>query len=739
MIMRRAFLFLFSVTLLGGCATYKELLPDPTIDPAEKGYIGIYDGDKVFLLHKETKNYIRFPAAPDDKFFLVLRVPPKSRLASSLTRGFDWRGTGETISDEAEGNDTLSVYPIDKASEFFWIIGNVKEEIPLFVRYRYVPQWRYTFENKHVLFKDLLTRSAVDRSTYNAIGPAFDLETVDLAAEHKRLDANNEQAVALNRELVALGDLFPPKIAASQDTAYLQYRALMGNLEKELAFQEMYGAVLDIFQKERGTRGNPDAFLESAPAFTRFLRDHEQFSGPIREKAKKIFASRLAPTTAFYDGLVLKKKDLETLTFLDQLMDLSDACGTAPPPDLSPLIRFIHRFNIETSALVESETEMRKVETEFGRDNGLPSEILFSNLVRRGGEAGATVPQSQAVHMQKYGNSPCALMLDKEIQKARTRALAMQNLYKRGGDLVASIGRNDWKAAETDLIEIDRRDEWSSYPVLSSQKDTILKKCEREVFSRVIQQTRQRARAFIVQNESSSDNISALYEDSAFVPLYLFRFSVLGPDETVRKRGIVRQELAYLRDITFPENAIKNLYREFQKDPSDVGVRRARAIVEHGKRYKGEDKQVRGLISECDANVAKAIMRPREYRRLYALPVKTAGAGKHEYIFRIQVKIPTSAKFPVYDVNIKLPEEVASRAGSSQWYKSITINNKPVKNEGRFRITSPTVESNYESQISPVQVDKEGKNVLEVRFIYPGSRVFEVSAMAQVPIIRKNN
>jgi hypothetical protein len=35
-------------------------------------------------------------------------------------------------------------------------------------------------------------------------------------------------------------------------------------------------------------------------------------------------------------------------------------------------------------------------------------------------------------------------------------------------------------------------------------------------------------------------------------------------------------------------------------------------------------------------------------------------------------------------------------------------------------------------------MDKEGRNILEVRFKYPGFRVFEVSAMAQVPIIRKN-
>jgi hypothetical protein len=35
-------------------------------------------------------------------------------------------------------------------------------------------------------------------------------------------------------------------------------------------------------------------------------------------------------------------------------------------------------------------------------------------------------------------------------------------------------------------------------------------------------------------------------------------------------------------------------------------------------------------------------------------------------------------------------------------------------------------------------MDNEGNNILEIRFTYPGYRAFEISAMAQVPIIRKN-
>lgn len=170
----------------------------------------------------------------------------------------------------------------------------------------------------------------------------------------------------------------------------------------------------------------------------------------------------------------------------------------------------------------------------------------------------------------------------------------------------------------------------------------------------------------------------------------------------------------------------------------DRGVEKARAIVEHGKFYRGDDKQAKGLIIECDVEAAKWIIKPKEYRKLFALPVTSNKQGTNDYMFRVRLNIPSEAQFPVFDVNLKLPQEIAEKSKQEQWFQSITIDKKPIKNEGRFRVTSPTAENNYEVLITPVQMDKEGKNILEVRFKYPGFRVFEVSTMAQVPIIRKN-
>jgi hypothetical protein len=144
------------------------------------------------------------------------------------------------------------------------------------------------------------------------------------------------------------------------------------------------------------------------------------------------------------------------------------------------------------------------------------------------------------------------------------------------------------------------------------------------------------------------------------------------------------------------------------------------------------------MIDECNPASPKSIVHAKEYRTMYALPTTSSRNGSNQYMFRIRLNIPSDAEFPVFDVNIKLPVEIAEHAKTKPWYDEITINKKLVKNEGRVRVTAPTADNGYEAQISPLQMDKAGNNVLEIKFSYPGLKVFEISAMAQVPIIRKN-
>ena len=52
--------------------------------------------------------------------------------------------------------------------------------------------------------------------------------------------------------------------------------------------------------------------------------------------------------------------------------------------------------------------------------------------------------------------------------------------------------------------------------------------------------------------------------------------------------------------------------------------------------------------------------------------------------FRFNVNVKTDAQFPVYDLNIKLPKEVTQNAATTQWYESITLQQKRAEERGTF-------------------------------------------------------
>ena len=204
-----------------------------------------------------------------------------------------------------------------------------------------------------------------------------------------------------------------------------------------------------------------------------------------------------------------------------------------------------------------------------------------------------------------------------------------------------------------------------------------------------------------------------------------------------RKEKLIA-DLAKMKENEFPARSVKLLYEQYVKTPDDNGVLKARAIVAHGKHYTGDDKEVTFRVAEADPLLAKWIIKPKEYRRVLVVPVTDNQRGKNRYVVRFNIKIPTEAVFPVYDVNIKLPKEVARNASASQWYESISCNKKLLKSEGRFSITAPTAANGYECQITPVQMNKDRANFLEIVFNYSALKVIPVSVMVQKPIIKKN-
>jgi hypothetical protein len=179
--------FLF---LLSGCAAYKELTPSPQLLPQERGYVELKNDKENFKLEKDTKYFIKFPRPEKDSYYLVLATNNKAALVSNLAFSFDdGAPLNARIKDEAPQIDTLLVYPVDtRVPIFYWVIDSVRYDIELWMHYRYVPRWRFAFENKYAALRDLLAHSLIDPGVYNAIGPEYDFQGLNYRQEMDKVE-----------------------------------------------------------------------------------------------------------------------------------------------------------------------------------------------------------------------------------------------------------------------------------------------------------------------------------------------------------------------------------------------------------------------------------------------------------------------------------------------------------------------------------------------------------------------
>jgi len=731
------------LVFLAGCSAYKELTPKPEVLPQERGYIELKNGDEFFTLDKDNKYFIKFPAPAVDHAVLVLTLNNKSIIGSHLTSVFDDGDTPQMrIRDEAAGSDTLSVYAIDtKVLTFFWVIDTVRADTRLVMHYRYVPRWRYTFETRYAALQLSLRENVIDRRVYESIGPGFNFDGFNFSREREAIDAKTSNLVAARDELVKIGSLFPQEVINRRDTAYQQYTVLKSSVDDELRFQEDYASTLRFFEREQSSRGNTSAFVESAPVFADFLAHSDHYRRAVGDRARELILARLPEISPFYENQVRTKEDVKKIALrpaLDGVKKLYNACGLPLPDDLRTLEAFVERFNLEAGALQAANNRLSDAEKMIQNNPAWLSDAFTTGLMGKMDEVNSVLVDSQLGRFERQRGYPCVTRLLQETAATRAKATALRGVYSRAKDAVTRLNASAWSEAEALLRDLYATIEFNAIPAVKAQKNDIVAHLESELYSRVKKETETRVDAFIARNRMTTENVPGLYEDPVFLPIYQFSFSSAGPATVQQRNKQIGDYLFQARHIRFPETAIKALYQDFVRSIANRGAEKARAIVEHGKEYQGTDKDVKATIAECDPTVAKWIVRAKEYRKIFTLPVTNNRQGTNEYLLRLRLNIPSEAQFPVFDITVKLPQEVAARAGSEQWYQEITINKKPIKNEGRFRITAPKADNNYESLITPVQMDKEGNNILEIRFKYPGYRAFEISAMAQVPIIRKN-
>ncbi len=790
------FTVLFSVVLLFlvGCANYKILKPEPVLSSEEKGYIELKDKKNDFELKKGKKYFITFPAPGDNNFYLVLNASNKKKINSFLTKKLVKNKTyGDKIKDESAFPDTMSVFPIDKSvSNYYWLLDNINEDVVLSMYYRYAPQWRFKFENKAAEYAAILEKNRVDRTFYTAIGTTSHFKGFNFTVGMDTLARHTKELDDVLKQLLAIESIFPASIVNSTDEAYLNYKKLKKELEEEIAFQNNYMMVLDFFNKEYTTQGNPAAFIGYVEDFIAYFAKKSVHPDNVIKESQSVLQTRLGEVIPFYEQRLSGKDDAEPfdkelymLKELNRVGTLYETAGVAIPDGFTQMIKYVNEFDKKSSVLSEAKARLKKIEKVIADLSEMPSDNFFTEAVSKMTALKQNVPLPLENH-GRYQPYKCTAALNEAIAQfnkmcddriaryKEAEALVPQvNVFKNQQDykgmltllkpnmhldfLVAkykdvdklSIQQQErdvsdalknyrWGHAESSLQGLFHDANFLNPSEIFPLKEKTVRNLEDSLYIMIDRVSRFRVNKFCEEQDETFENIDSLYADSVFFPAYDVKFSTGSKRELVQRKEALIADLAKLKENEFPAKAIQLLFDKFLKDPNTNGVLRARAIVAHGEHYKGKDDKTERRIAECNPWSAKWIVNPKEYRRAFALPLTDSRNGSNRYLLRLNVRIPTEAKFPVYDVNIKLPKELAQNAATEQWYETITLNKKPLKNEGRFSITAPTAANDYECQITPVQMEKDGNNYLDIYFNCKAFKVFPISVMAQKPIIKKN-
>ncbi len=783
----------FAVPLLfAGCASYKQLQPKPVLSPAESGYIELKDGKKDFELKKDKKYFFNFPSTQEDNFYLVLNIPAKKQFKSFLSDQFNKKSFGEKIADESQ-SDTQSVYPIKKNSTgYYLVMEGISQDLVLNIDYRYTPQWRFKFETKHAGFKEILQNNRVDRSPYKSIGSGSHLEGTNFPTVMTKVKGHSSEIEKVYKELLAIESIFPAGIVNSKDEAYENYKKLKSDIEDEMKFQADYLMVLNFFGKESASRGNPVELLNSVEDFISFFEAKDRFPSTIVSEAQTVIGGRLQEVVPFYNQRLSGKENAKPFdedTYLTKPLfrvgTLFNVAGLPTPAEYSTLAKFVKDFDNASNALAAANDSLSTIRASIAKENQMPGDDFFRNVVKRVTLIQSSLPQHLDQSCGMYLQYRCAndlngqisavtdtinkalskfkeaesLVIQLNILKAQAeygamlgmliknthldfliekyRGLDKMSIEEQSKKIEAALNSQNWPLSEKLLSGLHTDMNFLKPAEILSMKAALVEELEDSLYTKIDRVSRSRINKFLEENVNTLDNVDSLYSDSVFVPVYDVKFSSGSKKELLQRKADLIAHLQKMRDDEFPAKAISLLYDQFIAKPNDNGVFKARAIVAHGKYYKGEDKKVKTRISECDPMTSKWIVKPADYRRVFALPVTSKKRGVNKYVVRLYVDIPTEAEFPVYDVNIKLPKEIAENAATQQWYEAISLNKKLLKNEGRFSISAPSASNDYECQITPVQMNKGKANMLEITFNHPSFKVHSVSVMVQKPLIKK--
>ncbi len=778
------------VSFLYSCGSYKQLKPKPEIVPRESEYIQISQKDKVFQLKSGKRYFIEFPTLMEDNYYLVVRVENLSQFNAYLTDQFDKnpKTPDPALKDQSGPADNYGVYEISaRVPAVYWVIDGVRDDAVLKMEYRYVPIWRFRFEQKYAQFQTTLAKNKADRQKFEAIGISINARAINYEQDLADLQQKSNTLSGLQRELAEIAAIFPPGIKNSDDRAYLDYVALKREVDEEIKFQEDYRRLLSVLQKTQESRFNKDVLVQNLPEFLSFFENEQRYPENVRREVKGAVAERLEEIVPYYENQVRRKRDVTPIDFPARSAEnLYRKTGKQPDARFQEFSNFVERFNRDVDGVRTVQSELANIRAQIRKSGSWPSDNFFSSLRAQLGRLRASLPTVSPRAYGRYANYPVAASLEAtarelgaqldQLQQSldiadriapQINQLRDQGDYRgiirmlkeyRGIDFLMEIyadadqkyidqrtreieqalTNQQWAAAEQRIRELYETRDLLNYEAFAARKLELSKAFEERLATAVEQNSRERINAFIRQNQGAIDNVEALYNSEAFRPVYQLTFSAGGQNVVDRLNKRIQDYLDGFKFDQFPKSSIETIYNDFIRDPLNNGVAKARAIITHGKYYKGNDRRIKNMVAEVDPSMPKLISKPTEYRRIFVLPTNAVQQKDNTYTFRVNLKLPSEANFPVFDVNIKLPREVAKSADSQPWYDSITFNKKLLKSEGRFTITAPTERNNFECQITPLQVNKEGDNILEVNFRHAAFKVLEVSVMAQRPIIRRD-
>lgn len=793
--MKTRLLILLSLPLFIGCAAFKQLSPKPELSGEENGYVELKNNEKDFILNPKNAYFIAFPKPAEDNSYIVIRSPQKSFFTGSMTASLIKKKTpGKRLADESPYKDTVFAFPVTTVDTlYYFLIEQVKSETPVTISYRYVPQWRYRFENGHARLRAGFRANMHDRTVYESVGSTAAFDNFNFTSEMDIVSRKLEVLHSEHRELLEIESIFPSAILNSQDPAYLDYQVLKRELEEEISFQQSYLETLKFFKNEFETRADTEALLRKTSEYAYFLKLKPKIAPNVFAQAVKVISSRYSEVVPFYDRKIAAKTDVgvfDSSAFLfDKLALIPDLYRSAEvelPQDITALSTYFTDYNSRVRDLKKAQdalassvamiTELPQmpdnlsiksiddkvkasrtlfpspVDGRYGKYLDMPCSQNFNTLlgnltaeydVRASEIATALNLVEQLNGFKDAGEYPSMVRLLAENRSIgflidKYSAVDSLSVASQAGKIGEALSAGSFASAENGLRILHNDNVFLNPEATLPAKERIVRILEDSLYFVIDRVTRSNVNKFLEEKIDTLEDIDSLYVDPVFLPVYDVTFSTGSNASLAAKKNDLIADLARLKENEFPMKAVQILYDRFLKDPEGLGVPMARAIVSHGKYYKGDDDKTKRRIAECDPWQSKWIVNEGQYRNVFALPITDNKNGVNTYFVRLNIRIKTDAKFPVYDVNIKVPKQIGQKAGTEQWYDKIMLNKELLKNEGRFTISAPTAANNFECQITPVRMDKDGNNLLDIYFKDKSFRVFPVGVMVQKPIIKKN-